>query len=95
MTLTLGDPAAMRWKASDLRARAADVRTRIEWIRNQIAAMQFEGPAAERFRERMAQWERDSDSVASELDDVASYLFRQADVLEEIQRAERRLVGHP
>ena len=94
MSLTLGDPGGMRWKASDLRARAADVRTRIEWVRKQAASLRFDGPGGDRFRQRIAQWEGESESIANEMDDIAHYLVREAHVLDEIHRAEQKLVGH-
>ena len=91
---TPGDPAGMRAKAQDLRARANDVRARIEWVRQHRGTMHFQGGAADRFRQQMAQWERDTDSVAYGLEQTAAYLMREAANLEQIQRAEARKVAH-
>jgi uncharacterized protein YukE len=90
MTHTPGDPAGMRWKASDLRARAADVRARIDRVRGQAAGMHFQGPAADRFRQQIAQWQRETEAVAYGLEQTAAYLQREASTLEQVQRAEAR-----
>ena len=70
----LGDPAGMRALASTLRAEASSVEALMDSHRAAASSMQFEGPAAERIRERVTRRARSGANTIARLNDAARRL---------------------
>ncbi len=87
-----GDPAAMRNKARALRAEAERISEHVGRVRGEVHGVEFEGPAARRFRGRMSGWEARVKAIVEELESLAALLLRSAAQVEDDQReaAQRR-----
>ena len=87
-----GDPAGMRALAQTLRSEAAWIGTCAADLQARVDAVEFVGPAADRFDARMQACTRRCIRVAERLLDVAALLERSAAEVEAAQRErERRL----
>lgn len=85
-----GDPAGMRAKAAELRARAEGVSVWADRLAGQVGRMEYQGPAANRLRDRMSGWQQGVKSAAGELAELADVLLRSAAEVEARQRAAGR-----
>lgn len=85
MSSGLGDPARMRAEAASLRTRASRLGEVAAGLDAEVSRMEFEGPAAVSFRLVMAGRRRRAESLAHELQALASSVDRAA------ERAEREL----
>ena len=86
----------MRSEASSLRSQAEALVSLSRQLRGRVDGIEFEGHAATRFRQAVADETRQVDQAAAELGDLADYILRAA-VRVEAEIAERRQVltmGH-
>ncbi len=70
-----GDPYQVGRLSSDLHELAGRIRERAEAVKKRAEAIGFEGPKAERFRERVATGREKVGAVAAELDFLADSLL--------------------
>jgi WXG100 family type VII secretion target len=80
-----GDPAAMRAAASMLRMRAETLSEVASRLDSQVQSLEFEGPAADLFRETMLLRRQTADSLVSQLASVADEIIRAATEVEQAQ----------
>ena len=80
-------PVEMRRLAEQLVSIARQVAGTDEHINSKAAHIEFEGPAARRFRDFVATERQDAQAVVIKLNELAAYLRREADALEQRQRA--------
>ncbi len=85
MTGNAGNPAAMRAAASTLRMRAEALVELSARLRDQMEALEFDGPAASEFRVAMLAREQSASGVTSQLNAVADEIIRSAAGVEEQQ----------
>jgi uncharacterized protein YukE len=78
-------PVEMRRLADQLVSIARQVASTGENINSKAAHIEFEGPAARRFRDFVATERQDAQAVVTKLNDLATYLRREADILEQHQ----------
>jgi hypothetical protein len=87
-----GNPEAMRTEAAALRSQADALVTLSRRVQAHVDGMEFEGPAATRFRDALGEEARQVDHAASDLSDLADYVLRAAArveaELEELHRQE-------
>jgi WXG100 family type VII secretion target len=88
MDAPLADPAAMRHQAARLRSAAEQVSHLVERLDQRAMAMEFQGPAADRFRASMADRATRGRRVAHELTELSEHLQHSAARAEE-QHAHR------
>jgi WXG100 family type VII secretion target len=88
MDAQVADPAAMRHQAARLRSAAEEVSHLVERIDQRATAMDFQGPAADRFRVSMADRAARGRRVAHELTELSEQLQQSAARAEE-QHAHR------
>ena len=80
-----GDPAGMRALAAYLRGQAEFLGSAADAVVGPVRGMEFEGPAANAFRQRMGTLQSAIDADVARLDDVASRLLRAAAEVEAAQ----------
>ena len=80
--IALGTPEAMRSEAASLLAQADGLAELSLQLQARVEGMEFEGPAATRFREVVADQSRQATQASAELRDLAAYVFRAADRVE-------------
>ena len=85
MATVLGDPAAMRAAAAMLRMRAETLSEIASRLDTQAQSLEFEGPAADQFRETMLVRRQTADSLVSQLASVADEIIRAAAEVEQAQ----------
>jgi uncharacterized protein YukE len=68
----------MRAEAAMLRTQAEALASLAQQVQARIDGLEFEGPAATRFRGSMADQSRRSAQLAGELQDLANYVLRTA-----------------
>jgi hypothetical protein len=78
MATSLGDPAAMRAEAAMLRSQAEALASLAQQLQARVESVEYEGPAATRFRGAMADQGRRAMQLAGELQDLANYVLRAA-----------------
>jgi uncharacterized protein YukE len=80
----------MRAEAAMLSAQAQSIAALAQQLQAQVEGIEFEGPAATRFRGAMADQSRRAAQLAGELQDLSNYVLRAAARVEaqlaEIQR---------
>jgi uncharacterized protein YukE len=81
-----GDPALLRDLARQYRHRAVEVHEQRKRAATSHAQMQFEGPVADRLRQKVEQDCRLLDRLADQLTDLADFLDRAAERLAADQR---------
>jgi hypothetical protein len=87
----IGDPEAMRVLARSFSTSAEEIAVRAQELERRFERMAFEGPAADRLRERMLQRRRRAEHAGRELLEAANLLARMAGQVEdEIALAERQ-----
>ena len=80
-------PVEMRRLADHLATVARQVASTGDHIHSKASQIEFEGPAARRFRDFVTTERQDAQAVVTKLNDLATYLRREADLLEQAQRA--------
>ena len=80
-------PVEMRRLADQFVSIARQVAGTGDHIHSKASQIEFEGPAARRFRDFVSTERQDAQAVVTKLNDLASYLRREADLLEQAQRA--------
>lgn len=93
-----GNPAAMRSEAASAELRAEQIAALARRLLAQADSIEFEGPAADAFRDAMGDRTRRAETAAAELQDVATTLRNAAANADEAiarealerQREERR-----
>ncbi len=78
-------PLEMRRLADQLVSIARQVQTSGEQINTKSTQIDFEGPAGRRFRDWVGTERQDAQAVVIKLNDLATYLRREADALEQRQ----------
>lgn len=78
MEATLHDPAEIRRQAALLRSAAETIEILVERLDHRVDAMEFEGPAALRFRAAMEERGRRGHRAARELGELATTLLASA-----------------
>ena len=87
-----GDPAGMRALAASLRNDATQIAVVAKSLKAQLDAVEFVGPAADRFEDRLRASSSRCVRLAERLADTAALLERSASEVEAAQRErERRL----
>ena len=89
MAVALGDPVMMRSEAYALRSQAEALASLAQQLQGRVESVEFEGPAADRFRSAMSDRYQEVVSLAAELQELANYVLRAAARVEE-QIAELR-----
>lgn len=82
----VGDPGGMRAKAASLRSQADQTGAAAQRIASTVRGVEFEGPAATRFRHKMAWWQFGISGLVAELHAAADALLRGASQVEVAQR---------
>jgi uncharacterized protein YukE len=85
MDAQLADPAAMRHQAARLHSAAEQVSHLVERIEQRAMAMDFQGPAADRFRVSMSDRATRGRRVAHDLTELSEQLQQGAARAEEQQ----------
>ena len=80
-----GDPEGMRALAAYLRGQADFLGSAANAVVGPVRGMEFEGPAANAFRQRMGSLQFAIDADVSQLNDVAGRLLRAAAEVEAAQ----------
>jgi hypothetical protein len=80
-----GDPAGMRALAAYLRGQADFLASAASAVVGSVRGMEFEGPAASAFRQRIGSLRSAIDADVSQLNDVAGRLLRAAADVEAAQ----------
>jgi uncharacterized protein YukE len=83
MDAPVNDPAAMRQRAATLRSTAEQVATLVERLDRRVETMEFQGPAAERFRAAMSDRTLRGRRAAQELEELADLVQRGAERAEQ------------
>src|SRR5688500_8943959 len=78
MAVALGNPDAMRAEASALRAQAEALASLAQQLQGRVESIEYEGPAATRFRGAMADHSRRANQLAAELQELSNYILRAA-----------------
>ena len=73
-----GDPGAMRAEAASARLKAEQISALASQLMSQADAIDFQGPAADAFRQAMSDRTQRAESAAAELQGVASTLLNAA-----------------
>jgi hypothetical protein len=68
----------MRAEAAMLRSQAEALASLAQQVQARVESIEFEGPAATRFRGAMADQSRRAAQLAGELQDLANYVLRAA-----------------
>ena len=85
------NPEAMRAEAAALRSQADALVSLVRRVDAHVEGMEFEGPAAARFREAVGSEGRQVEQAAGQLSDLADHVLRAAArVEEELQELRRR-----
>jgi uncharacterized protein YukE len=80
-------PVEMRRLAEQFVSIAREVAGTGETIHSKASHVEFEGPAARRFRDFVVTERQDARAVVTKLNELAAYLRREADALEQQQLA--------
>lgn len=96
--MSFGDPDAMRSQAATLRVRAETVALLASGLDGRVQGIEYEGPAADRFRTAMADRRQRGEQAVAELQDMADYLLRlaawaEAEIAEMRRQEQLRLQG--
>ncbi len=83
------DPEAMRAVAARLRAQSERLAAGSQRIHARAGALDFEGPAASRFRDQVVDRHRRALSASGRLQDLANQVLRRAGQTEDAQAAAR------
>jgi uncharacterized protein YukE len=78
-------PVEMRRLADQLVSIARQVTSTGENINSKASQIEFEGPAARRFHDFVVTERQDAQAVVTKLNELATYLRREADILEQHQ----------
>jgi hypothetical protein len=89
-----GDPAGMRALAGALRGDAATMAIVASQVDSRMKETQFVGPAADRLRGTIGDYETRCVRLGQQLVDVAALLERAATDVEAAQRARQREIEH-
>ena len=68
----------MRAMAASLKQSAVTVASSGRGIQNRLHSLTFEGPAADRFRDRMLEGRREAATIAADANELANDLLRAA-----------------
>jgi len=74
----VGDPAAMRSLAGELRAEAERLSSRAAWLARRSGRLKFEGPAADDLSQTMLRARRGAERAAADLRDIANRILSAA-----------------
>jgi uncharacterized protein YukE len=85
-----GDPAGMRALAANLRAQSAVVAVGSTRVDRSVDAIDYQGPAATRFRGTIGMWQFASAGLRSELEHLAALLEHEAARVAALQEQARR-----
>lgn len=74
----VGDPAAMRSLATQLRSEAERLSSRAAWLARRSGRLKFEGPAADELSQAMLRSRRAAERAAGDLRDIANRILSAA-----------------
>ena len=75
---SVGDPELMRAMAARLKQHAETIASSGQGIQGRLRSMTFEGPAADRFRDRLESNRRTAETLSGDATELANGLLRAA-----------------
>lgn len=82
----VGDVQGMRRLADQLAAAAREIAGAGDQVHSRATNLEFEGPAARRLRAWAGEHRTQAQTTKTKLEDLAAYLRREAETLEQAQR---------